>query len=45
MLRSLIGYVVNEVVDVDSEIIRQLIKWDYNVYFESNRAIVYCLTQ
>jgi hypothetical protein len=32
-VHSLIGYVVNEVVDVDDEIIRQLIEWDCNVSF------------
>jgi hypothetical protein len=42
---SLIGYVVDEVVDVDNEIIRQFMEWDCNVYSETDRAIVYCLTQ
>jgi hypothetical protein len=42
---SLIGYVVDEVVDVDNEIIRQFMEWDYNVYPETDKAIVYCLTQ
>ncbi len=45
IVRSLIGYVVDGVVDVDDEIIQQLIKWDYNVFFETNKAIVYCLTR
>ncbi len=44
MVRPLIGYFVDEVVDADDEIIQQLIKWDCNVSFETNRAIVYCLT-
>jgi len=44
MVRPLIGYVVDEVVDVDNEIIRQLIEWDYNVSFDIDKAIVYCLT-
>jgi ATP/maltotriose-dependent transcriptional regulator MalT len=42
---SLIGYVVDEVVDVDNEIIRQFMEWDCNVYSETDKAIVYCLTQ
>jgi len=44
-VRSLIGYVVDEMVDVDDEIIRQLVEWDYDVSFETDRAIVYCLTR
>jgi hypothetical protein len=44
MVHPLIGYVVDEVVDVDNEIIRQLIEWDYNVSFDIDKAIVYCLT-
>ncbi len=44
MVRPLIGYVVDEVVDVDNEIIRQFIEWDYNVSFDIDKAIVYCLT-
>ncbi len=43
-VRLLIRYVVDEVVDVDNEIIQQLIEWDCNVSFETNRAIVYYLT-
>jgi hypothetical protein len=39
-----IGYVVDEMVDVDNEIIRQLIKWDYHVSFELDWVIVYCFT-
>jgi superfamily II DNA helicase RecQ len=41
----LIGYVVDEVVDVDDEIIRQLVEWDCDVSSEMDRAIVYCLTR
>jgi hypothetical protein len=41
----LIGYVVDEVVDVDDEIIRQLIEWDCDVSSEMDRAMVYCLTR
>jgi hypothetical protein len=41
----LIGYLIDEVVDVDDEIIRQLIKWDCNVSSETSRAMVYCLTR
>jgi superfamily II DNA helicase RecQ len=44
MVCPLIGYVVDEVVHVDNEIIWQLIEWDYNVSSKTNRAIVYCLT-
>jgi superfamily II DNA helicase RecQ len=44
-VRPLIGHVVDEVVDVDDEIIRQLIEWDCNVSSEMDRAMVYCLTQ
>ncbi len=44
-VRSLIGYVVDEVVDVDDEIIRQLVEWDCDVSSETDRAIVYCLTR
>ncbi len=40
----LIGYVVDEMVDVDDEIIQQLIKWDCNVCFKTDRAMVYYLT-
>jgi len=42
---SLIGYVVDEMADVDDEIIQQFFKWDCNVFFEIDRAIVYCLTR
>jgi superfamily II DNA helicase RecQ len=45
IVRPLIGYVVDKVVDVDFEIIRQLIEWDYDVSSEMDRAIVYCLTR
>jgi hypothetical protein len=44
-MRPLIGYVVDEVVDVDDEIIRQLIEWDCDVSLEMDRAMVYYLTQ
>jgi hypothetical protein len=44
-MRPLIGYVVNEVADVDDEIIRQLIEWDCDVSLEMDRAMVYCLTR
>ncbi len=44
-VRPLIGYVIDEMVDVDDEIIQQLIKWDCNVSSEMDRAIVYCLTR
>jgi hypothetical protein len=44
MVCPLIGYVVDEMVDVDDQIIQQLIKWDYNVSSGTNRVIVYCLT-
>jgi hypothetical protein len=44
MVRPLIGY-VNEMVDVDDEIIRQLIEWDWNVSSEMDRVMVYCLTR
>jgi hypothetical protein len=40
----LIGF-VDEMVNVDDEIIRQLIKWDFNVSFEMDRAMVYYLTR
>jgi len=43
MVRPLIGYVVDEVADVDDEIIRQLIEWDCDVSSEMDRAMVYCL--
>jgi hypothetical protein len=43
-MRPLIGYVVDEVVYVDDEIIWQLIEWECNVYLETNKAIVHCLT-
>jgi hypothetical protein len=36
MVRSLIGYVIDEMVDVDDEIIRQLIEWDCNVSSETD---------
>ncbi len=45
MVRPLIGYVVDEVADVDDEIVQQLIEWDYDVSSETDRVIVYCLTQ
>jgi len=41
----LIGYVVDEVVDVDNEFIQQFIKWDCNVSCEIDRGIIYFLTQ
>jgi len=44
MVCPLIGYVIDEMVDVDDQIIQQLIEWDYNVSSGTNRAIVYCLT-
>jgi superfamily II DNA helicase RecQ len=44
-VRPLIGYAVDEVEDVDDEIIRQLVEWDYDVSSEANRAIVYCFTR
>jgi superfamily II DNA helicase RecQ len=44
-VRSLIGYVIDEVDDVDDEIIRQLVEWDCDVSSEANRAIVYCFTR
>jgi superfamily II DNA helicase RecQ len=44
-VRPLIWYVIDEVVDVDDEIIRQLIEWDCNISSEMDRAIIYCLTQ
>jgi superfamily II DNA helicase RecQ len=44
-VRPLIEYVINEVVDVDEEIVRHLIKWDYNIFSKTNRAMVYCLTR
>ncbi len=44
-VRPLIGYVVDEITDVDDEIIRQLIEWDCNVSSETDRAMVYCLTR
>ncbi|CAM6062103.1 unnamed protein product [Sphagnum tenellum] len=44
-VRPLIGYVVDEVADVDDEIIRQVVGWDCDVAFEMDRAIVYCLTR
>ncbi len=44
-VRPLIEYVVDEVVDVDDEIIRQLIEWDCFVSSETDRAMVYCLTR
>jgi superfamily II DNA helicase RecQ len=44
MVCPLIGYVVDEVVDVDDEIIRQVVEWDCNVSSETDRAIIYCLT-
>jgi superfamily II DNA helicase RecQ len=40
----LIEYVVDEVADVDEEIVQQLIEWDCNVSFETDMAMVYCLT-
>jgi len=45
MVCQLIGYVVDEMVDVDDEIIQQLIEWDCNVSFKTDRAMVYCLTR
>jgi hypothetical protein len=33
-VRPLIGYVVNEVVDVDNEIIQQLIKWLQCIFWD-----------
>jgi superfamily II DNA helicase RecQ len=44
-VRPLIGYVVDELVDVDDEIIQQLVEWDCDVSSETDRAIVYCLTR
>ncbi|CAK9869245.1 unnamed protein product [Sphagnum jensenii] len=44
-VRPLIEYVVDEVADVDNEIIRQLIEWDCDVFSETDRAMVYCLTR
>jgi len=45
MVCPLIGYVVDEVVDVDDEIIRKLVEWDCDVSSKTDRAIVYCLTR
>jgi len=45
MVHPLIEYVIDEVVDVDDKIIRQLIEWDYDVSSETDRAMVYCLTR
>ncbi len=45
MVHPLIEYVVDEVVDVDDEIIRQLIEWDCSVSSKTDRAMVYCLTR
>jgi len=44
-VRPLIGYVIDEVVDVDDEIIRQLVEWDCDVSSETDWAIVYYLTR
>jgi len=44
-VRPLIEYVVDEVVDVNDKIIRQLIEWDCDVSSETDRAMVYCLTR
>jgi len=44
-VRPLIGYVVDEMDDVDDEIIRQLIEWDYDGSSETDKAIVYCFTR
>jgi hypothetical protein len=33
-VRPLIGYVVDEVVDVDNEIIQQLIKWLQCIFWD-----------
>jgi len=44
-VHPLIDYVVDEMVDVDEEIIRQLIEWDCNVSSEIDRPMVYCLTR
>ncbi len=40
-----IRYKVNEVVNVDSEIIRQIIEWDCEQASTIIKAIVYCLTR
>jgi superfamily II DNA helicase RecQ len=45
MVCPLIGYVVDELVDVDNQIIQQFIGCDYNVSSNTNRVIVYCLTR
>jgi superfamily II DNA helicase RecQ len=45
MVHPLIEYVVDKVANVDDEIIRQLVEWDYDVSSETDRAIVYCLTR
>jgi len=45
MVHPLIEYVIDEVVDVDDKIIRQLIEWDYDVSSETDKAMVYCLTR
>jgi hypothetical protein len=39
-----IWYKVNEVANVDSEIIRQIIEWDCEQASTIVKAIVYCLT-
>jgi hypothetical protein len=44
-VRPLIQYVIDEVADVDQEIVKQLIEWDCNISFETDRAMVYCLTR
>jgi hypothetical protein len=44
-MRPLIGYVVDEVVDVDNEIIWQLIEWDCDAFSETYRVIIYYLTR
>ncbi len=45
IVRLLIGYVIDEVVDVDDEIIRQFIKWDYNLSSKMDREIIYYFTR
>jgi superfamily II DNA helicase RecQ len=44
-MRPLIRYAIDEVDDVDDEIIRQLVKWDCDVFSEADMAIVYCFAR
>ncbi len=45
IVHPLIGYNVDEVVDMDNEIVCHIIEWDCSQTSTIDKAIVYCLAQ